>query len=98
MSAMPDSPWKNLSIDFYGPSSNGVQLLVVIDEYSRYPIVKKVHSTAESHVLPIIHEIIATFGIPRVIKSDNGPPFNGKEFERFCNTHTISAGAHIRTV
>ena len=28
-----------------------------------------------------MHEIFATFGIPRLVKADNGPPFNGESFE-----------------
>ena len=79
MSKMPRSPWENISIDFYG-SSSGIQLLVLIDEYSGYPTVKQITSTAAHSVLPVLHESFATFGIPRVIKSDNGPPINGIEY------------------
>ena len=31
-----------------------------------------------------LEDIFSTFGIPQVLKSDNGPPFNGQEFAKFC--------------
>ena len=40
MSEMPPGPWQNLSIDFCGPLPTGEHLMVVIDEYSRYPVVE----------------------------------------------------------
>ena len=37
MSEMPGRPWEKVSMDFYGPFQNCVYLLVVTDDYSRYP-------------------------------------------------------------
>ena len=39
MSPCPDGPWLEVSIDFYGPTPKGEYLLVVIDDFSRFPIV-----------------------------------------------------------
>ncbi len=36
---MPDQPWDMLAIDFLGPLQNKNELLVVIDEISRFPVV-----------------------------------------------------------
>ena len=62
MSHIPNGPWEELSIDFYGPLSNEKYLLVLIDDYSRYPIVKMITSTAAKVVIPALDEILATFG------------------------------------
>jgi len=35
-------------------------------------------------VRPVLNRILSTFGIPKVIRSDNGPPFNGAEFAAFA--------------
>jgi hypothetical protein len=47
----------------------------VYDDYSRYPIVSKVSSTSAKVVTKKLEEIFTQFGIPEVVKSDNGPPF-----------------------
>ena len=43
---LPDGPWKSLSADFYGPLPTGEYLIVIIDDYSRFPIVEIVYSTS----------------------------------------------------
>ena len=70
-------------MDFYGPLPDGTYLLVLICEFSRYPIVMEVKSTAGIYVIPILKEIFALFGYPKLIKTDNGPPFQGHEFMLF---------------
>ena len=38
----------------------------------------------EQLVIPSMDNIFSMFGIPRVIKTDNGPPFNGSQFSQFA--------------
>jgi hypothetical protein len=82
---IPTKPWINLAMDFYGPLQNGKQLLVLTDEYSRYPYVKEVNTTGHIHVLPVLDEVFSLLGIPQVLKTDNGPPMNGRAFREFCD-------------
>lgn len=44
-STLPERPWQELSIDFYSLPT-GEELLVMIDDYSRYPVVAIVSSTS----------------------------------------------------
>jgi hypothetical protein len=44
-SDLPNEPWEDLSIDFFGPMSDSTYWLVVSGDYSRFPIVKTVSST-----------------------------------------------------
>ena len=82
-------PWTSVAIDFYGPiPRTGQYLLVVIDTYSKFPEVEIVNSTEAKTCIPKLDTIFANYGIPSKIKTDNGPPFNGKEFE----TYTRSLG------
>jgi hypothetical protein len=90
MTELPDGPWENLSIDYYGPLKNGKYLFVVVDEHSRYPIVKQVGSTSFKALKPILDDILATFGVPKEIKSDNGPPFNSSDFKSYSNASGFS--------
>lgn len=83
MTQLPSSPWSELSIDF-AQLTTGDYLLVVIDDYSRFPVVEIVQSTAAASVIPKLDRILSEFGSCDILKSDNGPPFNGFEFTRFA--------------
>ena len=84
LASMPKEPWDEVAIDFYGPLPNGKELLVLMDERSRMPVLAEVTSTTARYVNPILDEIFSLLGIPTTLKSDNGPPFNGKEYRDFC--------------
>ena len=83
MSELPNGPWQKLHIDFYGPLPSGEYLLVVIDRYSRFPEVEIVRSTKASTVIPKLDKIFAMHGLPSSVTSDNGPPFNGDDYDRY---------------
>ena len=79
----PAAPWKELSVDFAN-LPNQEYLLLITDDYSRYPVVEIVKSTSASTVIPKLDKVFLEFGVPDVLKSDNGPPFNSKEFASFA--------------
>ena len=83
MSLLPDGPWKEVSIDFAELSRKKGYLLIVIDDYSRCPVVDVVKSTSTSSVIPDLDKVFSEFGIPDVAKTDNGPPFNSLDFQSF---------------
>ena len=84
MTPLPSGPWKEVSIDFAGPYPSGEYIMVVIDEYSRFPEVEILTSTSAKSVIPKLDAIFSRQGIPDVLKSDNGPPFTSLEFKRFA--------------
>jgi len=49
----PEQPWTKLSADFYEPINNRY-LLVIVDEYSGYPVVEMCSSTSADVVIPIL--------------------------------------------
>lgn len=50
--------------------------LTVTDGCTRYLLeCKGLHSTGHERAKPVFEKIFRTFGIPRVIRTDNGPPF-----------------------
>ena len=93
--ALPKAPWQKLDSDFKGPLPGGEYLLVVIDEYTRYPEVEIVKSTAAKHVLPSMDRIFATHGFPETLKTDGGPPFNGNESHSFQQYMKWAGVKHI---
>lgn len=90
MSELPKGPWQNLSIDFCGPLPSGDYLLVIIDEFSRYPVVEIIRSTSADCVIPVTDRVFAAFGYPEVVKTDNGPPFQSVQWKQFMKTSGIT--------
>lgn len=81
---IPNRPWDTVSIDHGGPYPDGHYNLVLIDRRTRYPVVESVPSTDFQTNKERLKQIFATYGTPRRIESDNGPPFNSKEFNEFA--------------
>ena len=63
LTPLPDGPWQQVSIDFCEVAEHYV--LVVIDDYSRFPEVDIVHSTSAKAVLPKLDRVFATYGVPQ---------------------------------
>ena len=84
MTPLPNGPWEKVKGDFYGPIPSGEYMLLLIDEYSRFPVIEIVKSTASNTVIPVIDKVFSNFGIPDVLTTDNGPPFNGNEIRQFA--------------
>ena len=78
MTNIPSQPWDTVSIDHSGAYPDGHYNLVLIDKITRYPVVEPVASTNFQSNKERLKHIFATYGTPRRIESDNGPPFNSK--------------------
>ena len=59
-------------------------MFVIIDEYSRYPIVEIIRSVSVNTVIPVLDKVLSQFGYPQTIKTDNGSPFNLYKFEQYA--------------
>lgn len=58
--------------------------MVLIDDHSKYPVVSILRTVAAAVVISKLRTIFAQFGIPTVLKTDNGPPFHSGDFSRFA--------------
>ena len=94
MSPLPRGPWSEISIDLCGPLPTGEYLLVIVDEFSRYPIVEVVRSTSAETVIPVVDKVFSLFSFPEVVKTDSGPPFNG----HIWNSFLTECGVHHRRI
>lgn len=84
MSPRPKKPWEKVSLDFFGPFDN-VMLMVAMDDYSNFPLVEIVTSSYNAKVVTDrLESQFAIFGVPAEIRTDNGPPFQSKEFADFA--------------
>jgi transposase InsO family protein len=89
MSPLPPSPWHTVHMDFCGPFPTGDYLFVVIDAYSRFPEVEIVSSTSAATVIPKLDKIFSVHGVPHVVRSDNGPPFNSATIKQYMSDNGI---------
>ena len=81
---LPDRAWQKLHADFKGPIAGSYYLHVVIDQYSKYPEVDVLKSTAFTKLQPVLDRIFATHGIPETLTTDNGPPYSSHDMSEYA--------------
>ena len=82
MSKIPDGPWLELSCDLMD-LPNGKYVLILVDDYSRYPLVEILNSATSRAVIQSLDNMLSMFGTLKKIRTDNGPCFISKEFKEF---------------
>lgn len=70
--------------DFGGPYPDGHYNVVAIDRRTRHPVVARISLTSFLQMKEKLKSMFATYGIPRQLESDNGTPFQSKEFAEFA--------------
>lgn len=90
-STLPEAPWDKMAIDFNGPHAacGGRLVIVLVDYYSRFLVAEFVKSTGHVETTSFLDRTFTRFGYPDVIRSDNGPPFNGSEWIDYCDKKGI---------
>ena len=96
---LPPFPWHTLATDiFYWKR---MDFLIVADVFSKYFLVRKLINSTSTAVCAEIATIVTELGLPHVIRSDNGPCYNSKEFQqmlqRYNITHQTSSPHHPRS-
>ena len=84
----PTHPWTRLHIDFAGPI-DGKMFLIIIDSHSKWIEVFAMNSATSAATVRYLRQLIAQFGIPETIVSDNGTQFVAAEFKEFCQLNGI---------
>ncbi|KAL0229243.1 hypothetical protein GEMRC1_013862 [Eukaryota sp. GEM-RC1] len=95
-----DRPFARLNVDTIGPlpkDQNGNQfLLVFVDSFTRYTILSPLEELNSREVAyRLVWDVIAIFGIPFCIHSDNGTEFANAIFEAICNLLAIEVSRLI---
>ncbi|PAA73574.1 hypothetical protein BOX15_Mlig008794g1 [Macrostomum lignano] len=88
----PDRPWSRVHIDYAGPVS-GKMLLVVVDAHSKWLDVHVVTSATSAVTIQKLRSSFATHGLPDVLVSDNGPNLVSEEMSDFLQKNGIQ---HVR--
>ena len=77
----PTRPWELVSTDLF--HLEGKDYLLIVDSYSHYIETVNLKSTTSRAVIEGSKSILARHGIPRIMKSDNGPQYTFSEYKEF---------------
>ena len=96
---LPPFPWHTLAKDlFYWKR---MDFLIVADVFSKYILVRKLPNSTSAAVCIELSMIVTELGLPHIIKNDNSPCYDSKEFQQFLQcysiTHQISSPNHPRS-
>jgi len=65
--------------------------LIVVDYTSNFPEIVKLRGTTSKHVIDALKSIMARFGIPKIVFSDNALQFSGAEFLLFAKFYNYQS-------
>ena len=96
---LPSFPWHTLATNlFYWKR---MDFPIVADVFSKYIIVRKSPNSSSAAMYIELSMIVTELCLPHIIKSDNGPWYNSKEFQQFLQhysiTHQTSSPNHSRS-
>jgi len=82
---LPARPWQRVGTDLFMLS--GKIFVLVVDYFSRFVEAVQVASSSVAQVVPVLKSIFSRFGVPEVVVSDGGPPYNSNEFAKFAELY-----------
>ena len=84
-------PWERISVDFKGPvSSTKPYILIVVDEYSRFPFVFPCKDQSATTIMNCLSQLFVLFGLPMCVHSNRGAGFMAKEFKEYLTIRGTS--------
>ena len=95
---IPEGPWRKLGIDYF--AFDGNSYVSICDYFSKFPFLYRAKTSFWSLRDHLI-DLFSIEGYPDEIVSDNGPPFQSKEFAKFLSSlgikHTTSSPGYPRS-
>lgn len=92
-SGLPRAPWVEVGSDVF--EFDKMLYVVVIDYYSKWIEVVSLLSQTSEAVVVALKKVFVRFGVPEVMRTDNGPCYNCQLFRKFaCEwgfSHTTSS-------
>ena len=77
----PEVPWHTVATDLFKTKNS--KYLLIVDYYSRFPILHKLSSTTSRVLVQEMKAVFAELGVPNVAVSDGGPQYTSAEFKYF---------------
>ena len=80
---LPTRPWQVLGTDLF--HFNNAEYLIVVDYYSKFPLIRKMPTPCTSHaVVTATAEIFSEHGALQKVMSDNGPQYDCINYRKFA--------------
>ena len=76
------NPWEKVGTELF--QLRGKDYLIDVDYTSKYFEVSVIPNTLASTAIQHTKSIFARFGIPKIVISDNGPPYPSREYKKFA--------------
>ena len=84
-SEIPSRPWQSVSADlFYTQQS---WFLIVVDYYSKFPFVRKLHNLTAGAVVNQTKMLFTENGIPETLLCNSGTQFTSAEFQQLAKQY-----------
>ncbi|XP_037526322.1 uncharacterized protein K02A2.6-like [Rhipicephalus sanguineus] len=81
---LPERPWQVVGTDLF--HHEGRNYIVAVDYYSRFFELEELSGTQTKHVVQFLSNLFARYGIPDILRSDNGPQYSSLEFLQFTSS------------
>jgi hypothetical protein len=78
----PKRPWGKIAADLCTHKQD--HYVVIVDYYSDYIEMEPVDNTMAGTIIEVFKRTFARHGIPEIVHTDNGPPFDSQEMRRFA--------------
>ena len=95
---IPEGPWRKLGIDYF--AFDGNSYVLICDYFLKFPFLYRAKTSFWS-LRDCLIDLFSIEGYPDEIVSDNGPPFQSKEFAKFLSglgiKHTTSSPGYPRS-
>ena len=96
---VPQEPWERIAMDYF--YMNGRLYILICNYFSKFPFLFQTKTTSFANLKDHLVELFSVEGTPNEIISNNGPPFNGKDFSSFLIglgiRHTTSSPNYPRS-
>lgn len=90
----PEGPWEVISVDIAGPycksSKQSTVLFILLDVFSKWVEIFPLRKAKAEYIIKCMKEVFHTFGVPRIVISDNGSQFVSNLYLDFCRLHGIT--------
>jgi len=98
---VPPRAWHTVASDLFYLA--GDEYLLVADYYSKYSFVRKIpkNQSNSGTVIQMMKQIFSEHGVPKVLRSDNGPHYDSQAFKVFARdydfTHVTSSPNYAKS-
>lgn len=80
-------PFERVHLDLF--YFGGKMFLIIVDSFSNYIDIVLMNNTTARSLIKVLEDKFAIYGLFHEIVTDNGPPFNSWEFEKYCRERSI---------